>query len=206
MAEFKLYDMSAQECGKITLADSVFKAEYNEPLIHSVVKATLNNARQGTKSTLTRSEVTGGKKKPHRQKKTGNARQGSTVGPHQIGGGVAFAPKPRDFSVKVNKEAKRGALRSALSEKVREENLVFVNDIKITKIKTKKIAEMLKAFSAEKALIVLGKSDEKIRKAAANIPYVETCTARLVNVYDIVRFDKVLMTESAAKLIEEAQK
>lgn len=206
MAEFKLYDMSAQECGKITLADSVFKAEYNEPLIHSVVKATLNNARQGTKSTLTRSEVTGGKKKPHRQKKTGNARQGSTVGPHQIGGGVAFAPKPRDFSVKVNKEAKRSALRSALSEKAREDKLVFVDEIKITKIQTKKIAEMLKAFGTEKALIVIGKSDEKIRKAAKNIPYVETCTAKLVNVYDIVRFEKVLMTESAAKLIEEAQK
>ena len=206
MAKFKLYDMTATECGEITLADSVFKAEYNEPLIHSVVKATLNNMRQGTKSTLTRSEVKGGKKKPYRQKKTGNARQGSTVGPHQIGGGVAFAPKPRDFSVKVNKEAKKVALRSALSEKARSKELVFVNEIKVDEIKTKLIANMLKAFKAEKALIVLGSADAKVRVAAKNIPYVETCTAKLLNVYDIVKFDKVLMTQDAAKLIEEAQK
>lgn len=207
MANFKLYDMTAVECGKITLADSVFKAEYKEPLIHSVIKATLNNARQGTKSTLTRGEVIGGKKKPHKQKKTGRARQGSTVGPHQTGGGVAFAPKPRDFSVKVNKEAKRTALRSALSEKARLNELVFVNEIKIKKIKTKTIVEMLKAFeSNKKTLIVLDKSDLKVKKAAANIPGVETCTVRLINVYDIVKNEKVLITEAAAKLLEEAYK
>ncbi len=206
MAKYKLFDMAAKECGEISLADAVFKAEYNEPLIHLVVKATLNNGRQGTKSTLTRSEIAIGHKKPHRQKKTGNARQGSTVAPHQIGGGVAFAPKPRDFSVKINKEAKRTALRSALSEKVRAKELTFVNNIDTENAKTKEIQAMLNAFGTEKALIVIEKANEKVRRAAKNIQGVKTCTANLINVYDIVKFDKVLMTEAAAKLLEEAYK
>jgi len=206
MASFKLYNLKAAEVGKISLSDKVFNTEYNPVLIHEVVVAQQANARQGTKSTLTRGEVKGGKKKPHRQKKTGRARQGSTVGPHQTGGGVAFAPKPRDFSKKVNKQAKRTATASALSEKARTNEIIFIDDIKIKEGKTKESQKILDAFKLNRSVLVVmdASEDPKIRRSLKNIPNVTVCTAKLVNVYDIVSTQKVLMTEKAAKTIEEA--
>lgn len=204
MASFKLYDSKAEEVGKISLSDEVFNAEFNPSLIHEVVVAQLANARQGTKSALTRSEVKGGGKKPFRQKKTGRARQGSTVAPHQIGGGVAFAPKPRDFSKKVNKSAKISAIRSAVSEKARTNEMLFVKDI-ATSGKTKEAQAILDAFKLNKSvLVVLDSGDLSTRRSLKNIPNVKVCSAKLINVYDVVSVSKVMLTEKAAKIIEEA--
>ena len=191
--------------GKISLKNEVFDTEYNPSLIHEVVVAQLANARQGTKSALTRSEVKGGSKKPYRQKKTGRARQGSTVAPHQIGGGVAFAPKPRDFSKKINRQAKVSAIKSALSEKARTKEMLFVNEFKTQNGKTKEAQAILDAFKIEKSvLVVLDSGDVITRRSLKNIPNCKVIASRLINVYDVVSSDKVIMTEKAAKLIEEA--
>lgn len=203
--EAKVYNMTAKEVGTVTLNDSVFGAEYNESLIHQVVVAQLANKRQGTKSTLTRAEVRGGGIKPWRQKGTGRARQGSIRAPQWTGGGVVFAPKPRDFSQKINKKAKDEALRSALSAKLADNELVIVDDIKFGG-KTKEAVQMLKAFdlSDKRVYIVTDNNDEMTLRATGNIQKLTLASAELINVYDLVASGKCVMTKGAVKKIEEA--
>ena len=207
MASTKILNIMGQECGTIKLNDSVFKTEYNEALIHQVVVAHLANLRQGTKSALTRTEVRGHAKKPWRQKGTGRARQGSTKAPQWRGGGVAFAPKPRDFSKKVNKEAKRVAFRSAISTKLAEKELIVLENLELKNAKTKSMVEALKNIGVDKtAVVVTLGQNENVLRASGNIPGVEVTTAELLNVYDIVKCDKLVVTADAIKSIEEAYK
>jgi large subunit ribosomal protein L4 len=207
MASTKILNIMGQECGTIKLNDSVFKTEYNEALIHQVVVAHLANLRQGTKSALTRTEVRGHAKKPWRQKGTGRARQGSTKAPQWRGGGVAFAPKPRDFSKKVNKEAKRVAFRSAISTKLAEKELVVLENLDIKDAKTKSMIEVMKNLNLDKtAVFVIKGENENVLRASGNIPNVEVTSSDLLNVYDIVKCDKLVVTADAIKSIEEAYK
>ena len=207
MASTKLLNILGQECGSIKLNDSVFKQEYNEALIHQVVVAHLANLRQGTKSALTRTEVRGHAKKPWRQKGTGRARQGSTKAPQWRGSGVAFAPKPRDFSKKVNKEAKRVAFRSAISTKLAEKELVVLENIDLKDAKTKSMVEVLKNLGIDKtAVIVIKGENENVMRASANLQGLEVAEANLLSVYDIVKCDKLVVTADAIKSIEEAYK
>ena len=207
MASTKLLNILGQECGTIKLNDKVFKQEYNEALIHQVVVAHLANLRQGTKSTLSRSEVRGHAKKPWRQKGTGRASQGSTKAPQWRGGGVAFAPKPRDFSKKVNKEAKRVAFRSAISTKLADKELVVLENIDIKDAKTKSIVEVLKNLNIDRtAVIVTKEANENVLRASANLQSVEVTNADLLSVYDIIKCDKLVVTADAIKSIEEAYK
>ena len=204
--QIKVYDLEAKEVGKVSLADEIFKAPYNEALIHQIIVAYLANQRQGTKSTLTRSEVRGGGRKPWRQKGTGNARQGSIRAPQWIKGGVVFAPKPRDFSKKVNKQMKRGAFISALSTCAAEKCLIVVDDLKLDG-KTKSMQKVLDAFKLDKrTTIVTSEPDELVVRSAGNIPTVAVTTSNLLNTYDIVVSDKLLVTKAAIKKIEEACK
>ena len=189
------------------LDESVFGAEYREALIHQVVVAQLNNKRQGTKSTLTRTEVRGGGIKPWRQKGTGRARQGSIRSPQWTGGGVVFAPKPRDFSQKVNKVAKRNALVSALSAKLADGNMIVVDKIALENAKTKEMVAVMNALNVDKrALLVVTGEDAAVVRAAKNIPTVTTMASELINVYDLVANEKLVVTEAAVKKIEEAYK
>ena len=207
MASTKILNILGQECGSIKLNDKVFKQEYNEALIHQVVVAHLANLRQGTKSSLTRSEVRGHAKKPWRQKGTGRARQGSTKAPQWRGGGVAFAPKPRDFSKKVNKEAKRVAFRSAISTKLADKELIVLENLDIKDAKTKSMVEVLKNIGVNKtAVIVTAMDNENVLRASGNIPAVEVTTSNLLSVYDIIKCDKLVVTADAIKSIEEAYK
>ncbi|MGD9901125.1 MAG: 50S ribosomal protein L4 [Spirochaetales bacterium] len=207
MPKVKVYNMQAEEAGSLTLKKEVFEADYNEPLIHEVVVAYLANQRQGTKSTLTRSEVRGHAKKPWRQKGTGRARQGSTKGPQWTGGGIVFAPKPRDFSKKVNKTAKRVAFVSALSAKLAAKELFVLDEIKFDAAKTKLMQAMLDAFKFNKrTLIVLKDKDENVLRAASNIQNVEVTLADLLNTYEVVSNTNLVMTKDAVKSIEEAYK
>lgn len=207
MASTKLLNILGEDCGTIKLNDTVFKAEYNEALIHQVVVAHLANLRQGTKSALTRTEVRGHAKKPWRQKGTGRARQGSTKAPQWRGGGVAFAPKPRDFSKKVNKEAKRVAFRSAISTKLADKELVVLDSLEIKDAKTKSMVEVLKNLGVDKtAVIVISGENENVLRASGNIPCVEVTNSNLLSVYDIVKCDKLVVTADAIKSIEEAYK
>ena len=206
MPSVKVFNQKGAEAGSIELADSVFAAEYNEALIHQAVVAQRNNARQGTKCTLTRTEVRGGGIKPWRQKGTGRARQGSIRSPQWAGGGVVFAPKPRDFSQKLNKQARRNAICSALSEKLRADELKIVDEIKIEP-KTKQMAQVLSDLKLDKrVLIVVTDTDEAVVRAAKNIPGVSTLNSSLINVYDVVANAECVMTKDAAKKIEEAYK
>ena len=203
----KVLNLQGQEVEKITLADEVFKAPYNEALIHQAVVTYLANQRQGTKSTLTRAEVAGGGRKPWRQKGTGNARQGSIRAPQWIKGGVVFAPKPRDFSKKVNKQMKQGAFLSAISTCLAEKCLVVVDELKFEAPKTKAMAEVLNALKLDKrTTIVTAENDENVVKSAANIENVYVTTAAQLCTYDIVVSDKLLVTKEAIKSIEEANK
>ena len=207
MASTKILNILGQECGSIKLNDSVFKTEYNEALIHQVVVAHLANLRQGTKSALTRTEVRGHAKKPWRQKGTGRARQGSTKAPQWRGGGVAFAPKPRDFSKKVNKEAKRVAFRSAISTKLADKELIVLENLDIKDAKTKSMVEVLKNIGVEKTAVVVTKgANENVLRASGNLQGLEVTTSDLLNVYDIVKCDKLVVTADAIKSIEEAYK
>ena len=205
MAKVKVYNMNAEEVGTKNLKNEVFGVEYNEGLIHEVVVAYNANQRQGTKSTLTRSEVRGHAKKPWRQKGTGHARQGSTKGPQWTGGGVVFAPKPRDFSKKVNKQAKRMALLSALSAKLADKNLTVLDKFEVNSAKTKDAQKFLDAFKFKGNVLVVnaGNSDKELR-AVANIPNLETVDVSLLNVYEVVANKNVVLTESAIKYLEEA--
>ena len=201
----KVYNTSAAEVGKMKLDDAVFGCEYNEALIHQAVVAYQANQRQGTKSALTRTEVRGGGIKPWRQKGTGRARQGSIRAPQWIKGGVVFAPKPRDFSKKINKKMKAQAFRSAISYKVANNELVVVDEIKLAAPKTKLVAEILKNFNYDKKtlLIVAGESDDVVR-AGANIEKLTVTDASLANIYQLVSNVAVIVTKDAIKQIEEA--
>ncbi len=202
--EMKVVNATGKKVGTIELNSAVFEQEYNEALIHQVVVAQLANKRQGTKSTLTRAEVRGGGIKPWRQKGTGRARQGSIRAPQWIKGGVVFAPKPRDFSQKINQKMKVAALKSALSQKVRDNEITIINEIKAENGKTKEIATILKNLKMEKrVLLVVGERDELVIRACRNIENVTLINASLINVYDVVANANCIMTKDAVNKIEE---
>ena len=203
--QIKVFDTSAKEVGKIKLDDVVFGCEYNEPLIHQVVVAHLANRRQGTKCTLTRSEVRGGGKKPWRQKGTGSARQGSTRSPQWTGGGVVFAPKPRDFEKKVNKRMKFEAFKSALSYKAKNNEIIVLEKIELKEAKTKYMQTILDNFKLDKkVLLVLEDHNEEILRASKNIPNLTISNTELVNTYELVANQTVFMTKQSVKHLEEA--
>ena len=204
MPNVKVVDMTGKEVGEITLSDVIFGAEVNGAVLHAAVRAYLMNQRQGTQSTLTRTEVSGGGKKPWRQKGTGRARQGSTRAPQWTHGGIALGPKPRDYRVAMNKKTKRVALYSALSAKVAEGNLIVVDDIKCAEYKTKNMGAMLNAVGADKkALVVLPEIDACVIKSCANIPGVVTSLYNTINVYDILNADKFIVSKAAVEKLEE---
>ena len=203
MANVSVYNMEGKEVGAIELNDAVFGVEVNEHLVHMAVVAQLANKRQGTQKAKTRSEVSGGGRKPWRQKGTGHARQGSTRAPQWTGGGVVFAPTPRDYSFKMNRKEKRAALKSALTSRVQENKLIVVDELKFDEIKTKKFAEVLKNLNLDKALVVLNENDEKVVMSAKNIPTVKTTQINTINVYDVLKYNTVVLTKAAAESIEE---
>lgn len=205
MPKVKVYNLKAEEVGSMTLKEAVFGKEYNQALIHEVVVAYLANQRQGNKSTLTRSEVRGHAKKPWAQKHTGRARHGDTKGPQFTGGGVVFAPKPRDFSKKVNKSAKKSAFVSAISTKLANKELSVVEDFALEDSKTKLAQSVLDSFKLKgKTLFITADADEKLLRATANIPSLEVVDAKLVNTYQLVANKNVLASKQAIKAIEEA--
>ena len=205
MAKVKVYNMQAKEVGQMNLNDDLFAVEYNEPLIHEVIVAYNANQRQGTKSALTRSEVRGHAKKPWRQKGTGRARQGSTKGPQWKGGGVVFAPKPRDFSKKVNKQKKRYALLSALSTKIKNGEVIVLDKFEFAAPKTKEAKAFVDAFKfSGSTLVVNDKNDSNIKLSCANLPKLAVEEAASLNVYEIVANKNIVLTQSAIKQIEEA--
>ena len=203
MANVAVYNMEGKEVDKIELNDSIFGVEINEHLVHMAVLQQLANKRQGTQKAKTRSEVRGGGRKPWRQKGAGHARQGSTRSPQWTGGGVVFAPTPRDYSFKLNKKEKRAALKSALTSRVVENKFVVVDELKLDEIKTKKFVEVLKNLNVEKALVVLNDMDEKVIASAANIPTVKTTQTNELNVFDVLKYDTVVVTKAAVATIEE---
>ena len=203
MAKVAVYNMEGKEVDSIELNDSIFGVEINEHLVHMAVLQQLANKRQGTQKAKTRSEVRGGGRKPWRQKGTGHARQGSTRSPQWTGGGVVFAPTPRDYSFKLNKKEKRAALKSALTSRVAENKFVVVDELKLDEIKTKKFVEVLKNLNVEKALVILNDMDEKVIASAANIPTVKTTQTNELNVFDVLKYDTVVVTKAAVATIEE---
>ncbi len=204
MSQITVFDMAGNKVGDTELNDAVFGIAPNKNLMHAMVVCYLANQRQGTQSTLTRTEVSGGGRKPWRQKGTGHARQGSTRAPQWVHGGIALGPKPRDYSYSLNKKEKRLAMKSALSTKVLDSNLVVVDAIKTEEFKTKTMVEMLKALNVEgKALIVTAEADKKVVKSAGNIPGVKTATVGTLNVYDILNYDKFIVAKDAVAKIEE---
>ena len=204
MAKVSVVDMTGKKVSDITLNDEIFGIEPNEAAVHAVVKNYLANQRQGTQSAKTRSEVRGGGKKPFRQKGTGRHRQGSSTDPSQIGGGIVFAPKPRDYRYSLNKKLKRLAMKSALSAKVADKELIVVNELKFDEPKTKEMVKVLAALNAQKkALIVMDEKDDNVVKSAHNIPGVRTALVTTMNVYEIVNHYSLVLTEAAAKRIEE---
>lgn len=205
MAKVKVFNMQAQEVGSMTLPDRLFGVDFNEPLIHEVVVAYNANQRQGTKSTLTRSEVRGKSAKPWRQKGTGHARQGSRKAPQWKGGGVAFAPKPRDFSKKVNKQAKRYALLSALSEKLRQNEVIVLDKFECKNGKTKEAQSFVDAFKFKGSVLVVNDANsESVKRATANLTKFNIQEAGDLNAYEVVASKNVILTQSAIKSIEEA--
>ena len=201
----KLVNMNGEEVGKIKLSDNLFAIDYNEPLIHEVVVAYNANQRQGTKSTLTRSEVRGHAKKPYRQKHTGRARHGSTKSPEYKGGGVVFAPKPRDFSKKLNKQVKKIAFASALSEKLRQKEVIFLDEFKLSEPKTKEVVKFLEALKLDKSVVIVTdvKNEDALR-ASKNLQNVKIQIADLLSTYDVVANNKIVLTKDAVKSLEEA--
>lgn len=203
MAEVSVLNMEGSEVGKIKLNDAIFGVEINEHLVHQAVVTQLANNRQGTQKAKTRSEVRGGGKKPWRQKGTGHARQGSIRAPQWTGGGVVFAPTPRDYSLKMNRKEKRIALKSALTSRVNEGKFIVVDAIKFDAPKTKDFAKMMTSLNTEKALVVINDNDANVVKSAANIPTVKTASVNTINVYDILKYDTVIVSQDAVKTIEE---
>ena len=203
MANVSVYNMEGKEVGTMELNDAVCGVEINEHLVHMAVLSQLANNRQGTQKAKTRSEVSGGGKKPWRQKGTGHARQGSTRAPQWKGGGVVFAPVPRDYSFKMNKKEKRAALKSALTSKVQENKVVVLDELKLDAIKTKSMVNVLKNVNADKALVVLNENDQNVVMSARNIADVKTALTNTINVYDVLKYNTLVMTKAAVEAIEE---
>ena len=203
MANVKVYNMEGMEVGTLELNDAVFGVEVNEHLMHLAVVGQLANKRQGTQSAKTRSEVSGGGRKPWKQKGTGHARQGSIRAAQWVGGGMIFAPKPRDYSVKMNKKEKAAAIKSALSSRVAEEKIYVVDSLTFDEIKTKKMTAVLDSLKVEKALVVLDKKDENVILSARNLQNVRTVMSNSINVYDILKYGALVITKEAVAQIEE---
>ena len=203
MAKVAVYNMEGKEVDTIELNDAIFGVEVNEHLVHMAVLQQLANNRQGTQKAKTRSEVRGGGRKPWRQKGTGHARQGSTRAPQWTGGGMVFAPVPRDYSFKLNKKEKRAALKSVLTSKVAENKFVVVDELKLDEIKTKKFVEVMNNLKANKALVVLNEMDTNVIASASNIPTVKTAQTNELNVFDVLKYDTVVTTKAAVATIEE---
>ena len=203
MANVSVFNMEGKEVGTMELNDAVFGVEVNEHLIHMAVLQQLANKRQGTQKAKTRSEVSGGGRKPWRQKGTGHARQGSTRSPQWKGGGVVFAPAPRDYSFKLNKKEKRAALKSALTSRVNESKCIVVDDLKLDEVKTKKMVGALKALNADKALIVIKGENDNVVLSARNIPTVKVSYVDTINVYDILKYNTLVLSKDAVAAIEE---
>ena len=203
MAKVSVYNMEGKEVDTIDLSDAVFGVEVNEHLVHMAVVHQLANKRQGTQKAKTRSEVSCGGRKPWRQKGTGHARQGSTRAPQWKGGGVVFAPVPRDYSFKMNKKEKRAALKSALTSRVQENKLIVIDELKFDEIKTKNFKAVIDNLNVAKAYVVINENDEKVVLSARNLPNVQTALTNTINVYDIMKGGTVILTKDAAKTIEE---
>ncbi len=203
MANVSVFNMEGKEVGTLELNDAVFGVEVNEHLVHLAVVAQLANKRQGTQKAKTRSEVSGGGRKPWRQKGTGHARQGSTRAPQWTGGGVVFAPTPRDYTIRLNKKEKRAALKSALSSRVQENKFIVVDELKMDEIKTKKFKAVLDNLKVGKALVILNDNDQNVVLSARNIADVKTASVGTINVYDILKYNTVVTTKAAVATIEE---
>ena len=203
MANVSVYNMEGKEVGALELNDAVFGVEVNEHLVHLAVVAQLANKRQGTQKAKTRSEVSGGGRKPWRQKGTGHARQGSTRSPQWKGGGVVFAPTPRDYTIRLNKKEKRAALRSALTSRVQDNKFIVVDELKFDEIKTKKFQNVMDNLKVSKALVVLGDNDQNTVLSARNIAGVKTSQVGSINVYDILKYNTVVATKAAVASFEE---
>ena len=203
MATVKVYNIEGKEVGSLELNDAVFGVEVNNHLMHMATVLQLANKRQGTQSALTRAEVSGGGRKPWKQKGTGHARQGSTRSPQWTGGGVVFAPKPRDYSFKMNKKEKSLAIKSALTTKVQDQKFIVLDGINFDEIKTKKMQAVLDSLKLDKALVVLDKKDDNVILSARNLPTVKTALSNAINVYDILKYDALVITKDAVAQIEE---
>ncbi len=203
MANVSVYNIEGKEVGSIELNDAVFGVEINEHLVHMAVVQQLANKRQGTQSAKTRAEVRGGGRKPWKQKGTGHARQGSTRSPQWTGGGVVFAPKPRNYSFKMNKQEKLAAIKSALTSRVNASKLVVLDELNFSEIKTKQMKAVLDNLKVSKALVVLGEKNENVVLSARNLPTVRTALTNTINVYDILKYDTVVLTKDAVAKIEE---
>lgn len=203
MANVSVYNMEGNEVGSLELNDAVFGVKINEHLVHMAVLQQLANKRQGTQKAKTRSEVRGGGRKPWRQKGTGHARQGSTRAPQWTGGGMVFAPVPRDYSFKINKKEKRAALKSALTSRVEEGKFIVLDELKLDAIRTKDFVKIMNNLKIGKALVVMNEKDFNVEKSAANVPQVRTTLANTLSVYDILKYDTVLTTKAAVEQIEE---
>ncbi len=203
MANVSVYNMEGKEVGKMDLNDAVFGVEINEHLVHMAVVQNLANKRQGTQKAKTRAEVSGGGRKPWRQKGTGHARQGSTRSPQWKGGGVVFAPTPRDYSFKLNKKEKRAALKSVLTSRVQDNKLIVLDELKLDAIKTKEFKKVMDNLKVGKAMVVIGGQDENVILSARNLPTVNTAVAENINVYDILKGDTLVLTKDAVAKIEE---
>ena len=203
MANVSVYNIEGKEVGKIDLSDAVFGVEVNEHLVHMAVVSQLANNRQGTQKAKTRSEVSGGGRKPWRQKGTGHARQGSTTAPQWTGGGVVFAPVPRDYSFKMNKREKRAALKSALTSRVEENKFIVIDEINFEEAKTKNFANILKSLDVSKALVVLEDDNKNAELSARNIADIKTAKTNTINVYDILKYNTVITTKAVVAKIEE---
>ena len=203
MAHVSVYNMEGKEVGTIELSDAVFGVEVNEHLVHMAVVQQLANNRQGTQKAKTRSEVSGGGRKPWRQKGTGHARQGSTRSPQWKGGGMVFAPVPRDYSFKLNKKEKRAALKSALTSKVQDSKLIVVDELKFDEIKTKNFVNVMNNLNVQKGLVVIAENDTNVVMSARNVEDVETTLVNTINVYDVMKAKTVVLTKDAVSKIEE---
>ncbi|MCC8126960.1 MAG: 50S ribosomal protein L4 [Clostridiales bacterium] len=203
MANVSVYNMEGAEVGTMELSDAVFGVEVNEHLVHMAVVAQLANKRQGTQKAKTRAEVSGGGRKPWRQKGTGHARQGSNRSPQWTGGGVVFAPAPRDYTIRLNKKEKRAALKSVLTSRVQENKFIVVDDLKLDEIKTKKFKAVLDNLKVSKALVVVGEDSDNVVKSARNLPEVKTAYVNTINVYDILKYNTVVASKAAVANIEE---
>ena len=203
MANVSVYNIEGNEVGTLELNDAVFGVEVNEHLVHLAVVAQLANKRQGTQKAKTRSEVSGGGRKPWRQKGTGHARQGSTRAPQWTGGGVVFAPTPRDYTIRLNKKEKRLALKSALTSRVQEGKFIVLDELTLNEIKTKNFVNVMKNLNVAKALVVLGENNENVVRSARNVADVKTALVNTINVYDILKYNTVVATKAAVAAIEE---